>query len=183
MKRHVASDTTEMVWNMLLTFGKIYFSETAYKHKSCEEGKWTQALLGGNRGEELKLSKRSCDPRELMNGSRLTAVPKETAGSVVSSPGLGFLLFLGFLPRKRWRGDLCHLYLSYFRWPGMKQRRLERVSRVNAWVKVKPQLSSSGTHRHAWLKRSPPTAHYPNSRLCLLSSKPASHCLDERWPP
>lgn len=165
-----------------ITFGKIYFSETAYKHKSCEEGKWTQALLEGNRGEELKLSKRSCDPRELMNGSRLTAVPKEIAGSVVSTPGLGFLLFLRFLPRGRWCGDLCHLYLSYFRWPGMKQRWLERVSRVNAWVKVKPQLSSSGTHRRAWLKRVLQQPTTKTAGLCLLSSKPVSHCLDERWP-
>lgn len=50
--------------------------------------------MEGKRGEELKLNKRSCDPRQLVNGSRLTAVPEETTGSVVSTPGFSFLLFL-----------------------------------------------------------------------------------------
>lgn len=41
--------------------------------------------FGREQRRRTEISKRSCDPRELMNGSRLTAVPKEIAGSVVST--------------------------------------------------------------------------------------------------
>lgn len=127
----------------------------------------------------MKLNKRSCDPRQLVNGSRLTAVPEENAGSVVSTPGFSFLLFLRFLPKGRWRGDLCHIHLHYFRWPGMKQRWLERVSRVRSNLNFPPQGHTDMCDWRGVLQQ--PTTK--TAGLCLLSSKPASHCLNERCQP